>query len=126
MKRISFVMLFFITPTYACNDISGTYSSVSETHWNFIIKIQNSIVDYEYSTYWYDVNDERQEKIVTKTGKCTEQNEQYILEFSDETIAIKHYKSLSQKSFGRDKFSPGIIGKFLNGRNVELWSFGKI
>jgi len=127
-NQILLFLMLFSFGTYACDDISGTYSSVSETHWNYIVTISGEDINVNYSTYWYggseeNYGDERYEVNTDYKGYCTKKDGGYLLKYDGKEVSIDFNPNLSLSELGEDRSLPGISGEFFKDRSINLWKF---
>jgi len=115
------VLLVAAFPAVACQDIAGSYQSVSETHWHFDLEISSNDTKLTYSDYWYGIKDARTDLQTVSQGYCEKNNDGYLLTFAEKTILIKYHKSLSHAAYGAEGSSPGVTGEFIEGQTVNLW-----
>jgi len=122
MKYIQIVALMFLPFTaWACNDINGTYKSVSETHWNFSLEINGGSARLVYTDYSSGIKDTRTDIEKVSKGYCEKNESDYILTFAERSLSIKHHEALSHSVYGAKGSSPGITGEFFEGQSVNLW-----
>ena len=137
MKALIFLSAFLLTPLplFACNDISGKYKSVSESHWNYIVEIYPrgsfpSGVEINYSYYWFGLDEDGQSDEQYKTtniyeGYCTKSGGDYYLKFDGRTEKMIFDKYMSLQVLGEEGTLPGIEVEFLDGKKTKLWKFNQ-
>ena len=127
----SLILLLMLTGTassFSCDEISGVYKSVSESHWNYVISISGEDLNVNYSNYWYggegkNYGEERYEVNSDFTGYCQKQGEDYILKFDGKKILFSFDKNLSLDELGEDRSLPGISGVLFGEYETNLWKF---
>ena len=135
MKALIFLSAFLLTPLplFACNDISGKYKSVSESHWNYVIEIYPrgnfpSGVEINYFYYWFGrdedgQSDEQYKTTNTYEGYCTKSGNDHYLKFDGRTEKIIFNKNMSLQVLGEEGTLPGIEVEFSDGKKTKLWKF---
>jgi len=122
IRSIFILLIVFPTFAYGCNTVEGIYSSVSETHWNFILKIEGDKATLTYTDYWYGEKDTRTDTQRVSQGVCSNlASKFYSFKFSDQTIKLQYHSALSHKSYGSKGSSPGFTKPLIDNQNVELW-----
>ncbi len=130
LRRVLLVMIKFFVylivliislPVFGCNEISGVYKSVSETHWNYQLEINNSYAKLIYTNYWRGKNDAKTKLKQISEGSCSKNDNEYLLTFVERSIKIQYHKLLSHKPYGGEGESPGITGEFNEGKTNNLW-----
>lgn len=114
-------MALFSSYALSCEDIYGEYTSHSETHWSFVLKIDKDGVLLTYTDYWYGERDLRTDQTVVSQGYCELVNGTYELTFAQNKVDVRYHHELSHASFGQVGSSPGLTGEFIEGQEVELW-----
>lgn len=129
MKYLIALLLFTgSVPSFSCDEISGVYKSVSETHWNYIISISGRDLNVNFSTYWYGgegkkYGEDRFEVNSDYTGYCDKQGNEYVLKFDNKNVVVKFYEKLSLKELGEERHLSGISGVFFGESEINLWKF---
>ena len=121
MKRLAFLLILGSFKSLSCEQLIGTYKSVSETHWNFELEITKDNALLKYTDYEYGVSDLRTDYVVKSEGYCEQSDIGYVLIFGNQSVNVKFHKRLSHRSFGGSGDSPGITGEFIKGQQIELW-----
>jgi hypothetical protein len=122
IRSIFILLIVFSNFTYGCNVVEGKYSSVSETHWNFILEIKNNEATLTYTDYWFGEKDARTDIQRVSQGYCTSLSSNfYSFKFAGQTIKLQYHPILSHKSYGGKGSSPGFTGQLIDNQNVELW-----
>ena len=123
MKNLLAIVPLIFTPyVVACEDIQGSYKSVSETHWSFELNIEGEKAVLTYKDYISGTNDTRTDMKTVSQGNCAKTSNGYELVFADKKFPVQYDSSLSTASFGGEGNLPGIVGEFLNGHEVMLWN----
>ncbi len=118
---VSLIILLLSAPVLSCDLIQGKFNSVSETHWNFELKVSGSNATLIHKNYNTGKGNLRVDETVQYQGNCKKTDSGYKLTFLNKIIDVKYFNKLSHKSFGKDSTSPGIVGNFFNDRSIELW-----
>lgn len=123
IKETLTVISFLILSSHAlaCTEISGTYHSVSETHWNFELTIEAESAILIYTNYTNGQKDTRTDEKTISHGYCEKSGESFKLNFADKELPFTYIEQLSRASFGGQGHSAGISGEFIENREIELW-----
>jgi hypothetical protein len=123
MKYLIATLFLVSMSSYAedCRKISGTYKSVSETHWNFEVSINGEKAVLTYTNYISGRKETRTDERTVSKGYCEANQNEYTLTFAEKSVSITYHPELSRASFGAQGHSPGITGAFLSNKTVELW-----
>ncbi|TLU66922.1 hypothetical protein FE810_05295 [Thalassotalea litorea] len=114
----------FALPAIACDNVAGTYSSVSETHWNFTLKIDKSETELRYTDYSFGDDETKTKTEIERTqyGYCEHiSDNKYQLTFAEQSFIIQYDHELSKESFGEKGYAPGFVADFIENTKVELW-----
>jgi hypothetical protein len=129
MKLFSVLILFaFFSPNaLACSEISGKYSTVSESEWNYELSISNEEAVLRYSAHEHTDSEEIIEIEKTENGVCKNVSGKYVLSFNDKEFGLEYHSQLSHKSFGSLGASPGVIVEHLIPETkLEFWKEGTV
>ena len=121
MKFVLFLLLFVSFSGWSCERLIGTYKSVSETHWNFELRITADSAFLKYTDYVSGVKDTRTDYTVESEGYCEISDNGYLLVFAHRSFELTYSKQLTHSFFGGKGESEGISGEFIEGQIVHLW-----
>jgi len=121
MKKLSpfIVLTLFSSFAFSCNEVNGKYLSVSESHWEFELKINEDKAQLAYS--YTEAGKEFEE--ISK-GYCKKINDgSYQVVFLERSISLRFSPHLSHSSFGKTSSSAGFVGKLFKNKDseVEVW-----
>ncbi len=126
---ISSLLLTFSQFAFSCVGISGTYETVSESHWSYTIRINEKYATVEFSNYWYggegrNYGEERYGIENIYTGYCEKTESGYILKYNNIKLPILFDSKLSAEDIGEDGHYPGITAEFTKNKPIKLWDLG--
>ncbi len=91
-----------------CNEVNGTYQTVSESHSLLEIVINGNKALMNESAYTYDSNNEKIVKAEKTEATCSFENNTVTLISNEETITLAYSTALSQSVIGRDVNAAGF------------------
>ncbi len=102
IKLCTYLLVFIISlPVFGCNEISGVYKSVSETHWNYQLEINNSSAKLTYTNYWRGKNDAKTKLKQISEGSCSKKDNEYILTFVERSIKLSNRTLFKTRYIGK-------------------------
>lgn len=121
------LFIFFNQKVQACSEISGNYSTVSESEWNYDLSISNEKAVLHYSAHEHTDGEKITEIEKTEEGSCENVDGTYVLTFYGIKYSLTYHSQLSHKSFGSSGSSPGVtVENLIPKTTLKFWKEGTV